>query len=91
MICSLQELGIEAKVVAKEYATGIFVFPSDVVPGTNALEVLGLDDAILELGLTPNRSDCLSMLGVAYEVAAILGKEVKLPEVSVSGSRGKSI
>ena len=90
MICSLQELGIEAKVVAKEYSTGIFVFPSDVVPGTNALEVLGLDDAILELGLTPNRSDCLSMLGVAYEVAAILGKEVKLPEVSVSGSEEKA-
>jgi len=38
MICSLQELGIEAKVVAKEYATGIFVFPEDVVPGTNAIE-----------------------------------------------------
>src|SRR5690606_24414521 len=37
------------------------------------------DDQILELGLTPNRADCLSMLGVAYEVAAILGREVKIP------------
>ena len=91
MICSLQEIGIEGKVVAKEYATGIFVFPSDVVPGTNALELLGLDDAILELGLTPNRSDCLSMLGVAYEVAAIFGKEVKIPEVTVKAGCGKSI
>lgn len=90
MICSLQELGIEAKVVAKEYATGIFVFPEDVVPGTNAIEQLALDDAILELGLTPNRSDCLSMLGVAYEVAAILGKKVKVPEIHVSSTSEKA-
>ncbi|OCA81778.1 MULTISPECIES: phenylalanine--tRNA ligase subunit beta [unclassified Bacillus (in: firmicutes)] len=90
MICSLQELGIEAKVVAKEFSTGIFVFPEDVVPGTNALEQLGLDDHILELGLTPNRSDCLSMLGVAYEVAAILGKEVKVPEVTVKSGSEKA-
>ena len=72
MICSLQELGFESKLVAKEYSTGIFVFPNDVEVGTDALQQLGLDDEILELGLTPNRSDCLSMLGVAYEVGAIL-------------------
>lgn len=79
MICSLQELGIEGKIVAKDYAQGIFVFPSDVEVGKNALEYLQRNDAVLELGLTPNRADCLSMLGVAYEVAAILEKEVKLP------------
>lgn len=82
MICSLKELGIDSKLVAKEYATGIFVFPSDVEVGTDALLALGLDDEILELGLTPNRSDALSMLGVAYEVGAILGREVKWPEIS---------
>ncbi|MCM3029901.1 MULTISPECIES: phenylalanine--tRNA ligase subunit beta [unclassified Niallia] len=81
MICSLQELGIEAKVVAKDYSEGIFVFPGDVEVGRDALEYLQRDDAVLELGLTPNRSDCLSMLGVAYEVAAVLGKDVKLPAV----------
>ncbi|MDQ0224655.1 phenylalanine--tRNA ligase subunit beta [Bacillus sp. 7586-K] len=82
MICSLQELGIESKLVAKEYSEGIFVFPNDVEVGVDALEQLGLDDAILELGLTPNRSDALSMLGVAHEVAAILGREVKYPEIA---------
>lgn len=81
MICSLQELGIEGKIVAKDYAQGIFVFPSDVEVGKNALEYLQRNDAVLELGLTPNRADCLSMLGVAYEVAAILEKEVKLPNI----------
>ncbi|MED5051105.1 phenylalanine--tRNA ligase subunit beta [Anoxybacillus rupiensis] len=80
MICSLQELGIESKLVPKEYADGIFVFPSDAPVGADALELLHLDDEVLELGLTPNRADCLSMIGVAYEVAAILGRSVKLPE-----------
>ncbi|WP_409289696.1 phenylalanine--tRNA ligase subunit beta [Peribacillus sp. SCS-37] len=80
MICSLQELGIEPKVVAKDYSTGIFVFPADAEVGEDALSQLGLDDSILELGLTPNRADAMSMLGVAYEVGAILGREVKWPE-----------
>lgn len=90
MICSLKELGIDSKLVAKEYATGIFVFPSDVEVGTDALLALGLDDEILELGLTPNRSDALSMLGVAYEVGAILGREVKWPEISTEEAAEKA-
>ena len=81
MICSLQELGIEGRVVPKAYADGIYVLPADALPGSDALEILGLRDTVLELGLTPNRSDALSMLGVAYEVAAILSQEVKLPEI----------
>ncbi len=84
MICSLQELGIEGKVVAKEYSEGIFVFPADAEVGSDALEQLNRDDQVLELGLTPNRADCLSMLGVAYEVAAILGREVKFPETDLN-------
>jgi phenylalanyl-tRNA synthetase beta chain len=90
MICSLQELGIESKLIAKDYSTGIFVFPNDVGVGLDALEQLGLDDEILELGLTPNRADCLSMIGVAYEVAAILGREVKWPEAPVQEGTEKA-
>lgn len=86
MICSLQELGIESKLVAKEYSEGIFVFPNDTEVGQDALALLNRDDEILELSLTPNRADCLSMLGVAYEVAAILGKEVKLPQAEIEAS-----
>ncbi|PLS16936.1 phenylalanine--tRNA ligase subunit beta [Bacillus sp. M6-12] len=80
MICSLQELGFETKLIAKEYATGIFVFPNGVEAGTDALDALGMEDHILELGLTPNRADAMSMLGVAYEVAAILRRDVNWPE-----------
>jgi phenylalanyl-tRNA synthetase beta chain len=86
MICSLQELGVESKLVPKEYADGIFVFPSDAPVGADALELLNLDDEVLELGLTPNRADCLSMIGVAYEVAAILGRSVKLPTIELQES-----
>lgn len=83
MICSLSELGIEGKLIAKEFSEGIFVFPNDVTVGEDALEKLQRDDQILELGLTANRGDCLSMLGVAYEVGAILNREVKLPNPAV--------
>ncbi|WP_243386101.1 phenylalanine--tRNA ligase subunit beta [Bacillus kexueae] len=90
MICSLQELGVEGKLVPKEYQEGIFVFSSDVEVGRDALEVLNLDDQVLELGLTPNRSDCLSMLGVAYEVAAILNQPVKLPNIQLETAEEKA-
>ncbi|MUK86916.1 phenylalanine--tRNA ligase subunit beta [Ornithinibacillus sp. L9] len=80
MICSPQELGIEEKYVPKDIAEGIFVFPNDVTVGENVEPLLNLNDAVLEFDLTPNRADCLSMLGVAYEVAAILDKPITLPD-----------
>ncbi|QDP40812.1 phenylalanine--tRNA ligase subunit beta [Radiobacillus deserti] len=90
MICSLQELGVDEKFVPKDIADGIFVFPDHVEVGADATKELNLNDAILELGLTPNRSDALSMLGVAYEVAAILDLPIKLPDVEVNPSDGKA-
>lgn len=90
MICSLQELGVDTKLVPKEYATGIFVMPSDAEPGSDALEFLNLNDHVLELGLTPNRADCLNVIGVAYEVAAILEEEVKLPNTSITTTEEKA-
>ncbi|TWT08389.1 phenylalanine--tRNA ligase subunit beta [Planococcus sp. CPCC 101016] len=82
MICSLQELGIEGKLVPKAYAEGIYVLPEDAETGSDVLTNFDLDDTVLELGLTPNRADAMSMLGVAYEVGAILSEEVKLPKIS---------
>jgi phenylalanyl-tRNA synthetase beta chain len=84
MICSAQELGIEERLVAAEFKEGIMVLPEHLEVGSSALDHLDLDDSILELDLTPNRSDCLSMLGVAYEVGAILGREVKLPAIQLN-------
>ncbi|RYG74865.1 phenylalanine--tRNA ligase subunit beta [Lentibacillus lipolyticus] len=83
MICSLQELGIAEKYVPKDVADGIFVFPKDTAIGADVQRLLNLDDAVLEFDLTPNRADALSMLGVAYETAAILDTELTLPDEHV--------
>src|SRR5690606_10304734 len=79
-ICSAKELGMNDKLLPKEIQEGILVLPEDTPVGADILEVLGLNDQVLDLDLTPNRSDCLSMIGVAYEIAAILGRDVKLPD-----------
>lgn len=79
MICSAKELGLNDKLLPKEIQEGILVLPEDTEIGRSILEVLAIDDEVLELDLTPNRSDCLSMIGAAYEIAALLGREVKLP------------
>lgn len=84
MICSAKELGINDKLLTKDQQEGILVLPEDAENGMDAVSYLGLDDYVLELGLTPNRSDCLSMLGVAYEVAAILDRQVILPDTNVT-------
>ena len=78
MICSLQELGLDAKYVPQEYQHGIYVLGEDAVPGTSALEYLCLDDYVIELGLTPNRMDLLSMNGVANDMVAMYNSE-RLP------------
>jgi phenylalanyl-tRNA synthetase beta chain len=82
MICSAKELGLNDKLLPKEIQEGILVLPPDTETGSDALQVLGIDDEVLELDLTPNRSDCLSMIGVAYEVGALLGRPVTLPDVT---------
>src|SRR5699024_5785817 len=83
MICSLQELGVHEQYVPKDVADGIFVFPDDAVVGDSVKRLLNLDDAVLEFDLTPNRADCLSMIGVGYEVSAILDKPVKWPDETI--------
>lgn len=75
MICSLQELGLDSKYVPEKYAHGIYVLGEDAVPGSNALTYLGLDDYTIELGLTPNRMDLLSMRGVAKDIKAMYNLE----------------
>jgi phenylalanyl-tRNA synthetase beta chain len=78
MICSAKELGLNEKRLPKEAQEGIFILPRDTEVGLSVLDVLAIDDQVLVLDLTPNRSDCLSMIGVAYEIAAILDLDIKL-------------
>ena len=76
MICSLGELGISDSIVPKEFSEGIQILPEEAVSGDSVFPYLDLDDEIIELSITPNRADALSMRGVAYEVAAIYDKSV---------------
>lgn len=76
MICSLSELGLEKD------SEGIHIFGQvDLRPGMDVRPLLGLDDVVLDLTATANRADALSMVGVAREVAALTGVEVRLPEI----------
>ena len=77
MVCSLAELGMEKKYIDEKYANGIYYFEKEVKAGDNPLKALELDDEVIELGLTPNRGDLLSMLGVAYEVSAVFNRPLK--------------
>lgn len=77
MLCSEAELGIG------EDAAGILVLGEDAEPGADLVACLGLDDSILEVEVTPNRPDCLSVVGVAREVAALTGAPFRPPLIAV--------
>ncbi|MCO4455907.1 phenylalanine--tRNA ligase subunit beta [Staphylococcus aureus] len=82
MICSLQEIGISSNYIPKSFESGIYVFSESQVPGTDALQALYLDDQVMEFDLTPNRADALSMIGTAYEVAALYNIKMTKPETT---------
>ncbi len=82
MICSLQEIGISSNYVPKTFESGIYVFSEAQVPGTDDLQALYLDDQVMEFDLTPNRADALSMIGTAYEVAALYNTKMTKPETT---------
>lgn len=83
MICALQELGFSESVVPKEFADGIYVLPEDAKPGDPVFGYLGMDETVIDLDITPNRGDLLSMRGAAHEIAAIYDREVTLPVPNV--------
>lgn len=80
MLCSASELGI-----GTDHA-GILVLQPDSPLGEDVVTLLRLDDTILELEVTPNRPDCMSMIGVAREVAALTGADLRIPEPEVKGA-----
>lgn len=82
MLCSEieLELGLDG--------SGLMVLDDGLQPGTPLTAALGLDDATLEIGLTPNRPDCLSMMGVAREIAAIQGMNITPPSINLPAAQG---
>ena len=83
MLCSARELGVD------DDASGLLALPGDADIGANVRDVLALDDTLITLKLTPNRADCLSLLGIAREVAAVTGAAlVPPPDVPAPVTRG---
>lgn len=75
MLCSARELGMS------EDHAGLLILPANAPVGANIREYLDLDDVILTLKMTPNRGDCLSMAGVARDLAAVTGGALSIPAI----------
>ncbi len=82
MMCSEAELGLSTE------AEGIMILPEDAPVGGRLADYIPLSDEVLELEVTPNRPDCLSIYGVAREVAAITGRKLKPPPAEEAEPRG---
>ena len=78
MLCSESELGLGTD------ASGVMIIDDAIRPGTPIAEAMGLSDTVFEIGLTPNRPDCLSFIGIAREVAALLDKQLKFPGAEIT-------
>jgi phenylalanyl-tRNA synthetase beta chain len=84
MLCSAKELGLA------DDASGLLLLDPDLEPGTDLREALDLDDPLLTLKLTPNRADCLSLLGIAREVAAITASPFRPPPLTPAAVTAKA-
>ncbi|HEX5693377.1 MAG TPA: phenylalanine--tRNA ligase subunit beta, partial [Arenimonas sp.] len=83
MLCSAKELGVDPD------ASGLLELPADAPVGAKLADFLGLPDASFELKLTPNRADCFSVRGIAFDVAAAMGAQVtpmQIPEAAVASA-----
>jgi len=87
VLCSGKEAWLD------ESKDELLVIDEDLAPGSKLLEGLGLDDPVLEVEVTPNRGDCLGLIGIARELAAVFGKELNIPEPSLKedGPRVESL
>ena len=91
MLCSAAELGIDNKLLLPEQREGILILSPDTPIGKDIKEVLGLNDTVLDIDLTANKQDCFCMTGIAREVAAVLGKTLRMPDTSVKEEAGGDI
>lgn len=86
MMCSIEELGSTRDLYPEAPENGIYIFEKDVNPGDDAVEALGLRDAVVEFEITSNRVDCFSMVGMAREAAATFRKDFYPPVVTATGN-----
>ena len=88
MMCSLQELGLELRDFPYACENGLLVLQEPCAPGDDIRTVIGADDHVVEFEITPNRPDCLSVIGLARETAVTFKKPLKLHTPAVKGGCG---
>lgn len=81
MLCSLEELGYAQSVIPKEARDGIYIFSSDTKIGADVKDILDLNDEVLDIEITPNRPDCLSIIGMSRETAATFDLPLIEPKI----------
>lgn len=86
MLCSGTELGLSEDMYPGAGYNGLLELPDDAEAGADVKPILGMDDWIFDIAITANRPDCQSILGIAREVAAVLGKECKEPSLTYTES-----
>lgn len=89
MLCSAEELGFEDKVVPVAHKDGIWILEGDYELGQDFAEALGLKQAVVDFEITPNRPDCLAMVGMAREASATFKKPFKYPDTDIKDENGK--
>ncbi|NLP29766.1 MAG: phenylalanine--tRNA ligase subunit beta [Clostridiales bacterium] len=90
MLCSAKELGYDDKNIPVEHKDGIWILDKEYPLGIDIVEALGLSGDVIEFEITPNRPDCLSMLGMAREVAATFKGNLRYPEANCKNEKGKA-
>lgn len=85
ILCSERELGL-----GEEHEAGLLLVDGDAAVGADLVKALGLDDQVLEIEITPNRPDCLSVLGVARELAALTGARLRPTKVTLRKGRQRA-
>ena len=88
MLCSLEELGYSQSVIPKEARDGIYIFSPDTKIGSCVKDILDLNDEVLDIEITPNRPDCLSIIGMSRETAATFSLPLNEPKVEFKGETG---
>ncbi len=89
MLCSGTELGLSEDLYKGAGYNGLLVLPEDAKVGADVKPIVGLDDYIFDIAITANRPDCQSIFGIAREVAAVLGKPIKMPALDYTETEVK--
>ncbi|MDD7015557.1 MAG: phenylalanine--tRNA ligase subunit beta [Firmicutes bacterium] len=89
MLCSAGELGFEDKVVPVAHKDGIWILEDNLTPGEDFAEALGLKQTVVDFEITPNRPDCLAIVGMAREASATFGVPFSYPDTAIQETNGE--